>query len=390
MKPVKLFIIVLCFFIVFALPEVLAASTEPPQLIGETCILMDVKTGQVLYEKDAKKKMYPASTTKIMTAIVALEKGKLEDVIEVGAMPPMAEGSNINLKEGEKLNLEQMLNGLLINSGNDSALAIAEYIGGSISAFTKLMNQKAKEIGAEDTNYVNPHGLTDENHKTTAYDLALISRYALLNLPKFREIVSTKYKEVPNSNNSNRQLENTNRLLWSYEGADGVKTGYTFAAGRNLVASATKDDWQLLAVVLKSGWDDIWCDSASLLDYGFDNFQPIELAKKDEIVFTEKVRYGSNNLHIKSYQSFSTILPKGIPVTKKVVLEENLTAPIKSGTVLGKLEFYQEGKNIGNVDLVAGEDVKRKISTYWWFWFIIVILTIISLKTIPLIQFNTI
>lgn len=377
MNRAKSFILVLCFFMVFALPEALANLPEPPQLIGETYILMDVKTGQVLYEKDAQKKMDPASTTKIMTAIVALEKGGLEDIITVGAKPPTAEGSNINLREGEKLTLEQMLNGLLLNSGNDSALAIAEHIGGSVPAFTKLMNQKAREIGAEDTNYVNPHGLTDKNHKTTAYDLALISRYALLNLPKFREIVSTKYKEIPNFNNSNRQLENTNRLLWSCEGADGVKTGYTSAAGRNLVASATRDGWQLLALVLKSGWDDIWCDAESLLDYGFDNFQPVKLTEKGEIICTEKVHYGSSDIKIKALQDFFTILPKGAVVTKKTILEENLTAPITSGTTLGKLEFFQDGKNIGHVDLFAGEDVQRKVYTYWWFWFFITVFSLL-------------
>lgn len=368
MKRVTFFIMALCFFMVLFIPETLASLPEPPRIIGEACILMDVKTGQILYEKSAKKKMDPASTTKIITAIVALEKGRMEEVITVGAQPPTIEGSNINLREGEELTLVQMLYGLLLNSGNDVAVAIAEYIGGNVPTFTKLMNQKAKEIGAEDTYYVNPHGLTDNNHKTTAYDLALISRYALLNLPEFREIVSTKYKEIPQSDYLNRQLENTNRLLWSYEGADGVKTGYTTSAGRNLVASATRDGWQLLAVVLKSGWDDIWSDAASLLNYGFDNFQPVQLIEKGKVVCTEEVRYGNSDLKIKALQDFSGILPKSIPITQKVTLEESLTAPIKSGTVLGKLEFHQEDKSIGCVDLVAGENVKREIYTYWWFW----------------------
>jgi D-alanyl-D-alanine carboxypeptidase (penicillin-binding protein 5/6) len=389
MKRATFFIIALLFFMGFAQTEVLA-NPEPPMLIGETCILMDVNTGQILYEKDAEKRMDPASTTKIMTAILALEKGSMEDVITVGAEPPTVEGSKINLREGEKLTLEQMLQGLLLNSGNDAAIAIAEYIGGSIPAFAKLMSQKAKEIGAQDTNYVNPHGLTDENHKTTAYDLAIISRYALLNLPDFGEIVSSKYKEIPEPNNINRKLENTNRLLWSYEGADGVKTGYTTAAGRNLVASATRDGWQLLAVVLKSGWDDIWNDAASLLNYGFRNFQPVKFTEKGEIVGTEKVRYGSSDLQIKTLQAFSIILPKGVTITKKIILEENLIAPIKCGTTLGRLEFYQEGRNIGRVDLVAGEDVKRKIYTYWWFWLSCIVFTLfISNRIIMLIKRST-
>ncbi len=382
MKRAIFIIIALLLFMSFTQAEVLANHPEPPQLIGETCILMDVNTGQILHEKDAENKMDPASTTKIMTAILALEKGSMEDVIAVGAEPPRVEGSKINLREGEKLTLEQMLQGLLLNSGNDAAIAIAEYIGGSVPAFAKLMNQKAKEIGAQDTNYVNPHGLTDESHKTTAYDLAIISRYALLNLPEFRDIVSSKYKEIHEPNNKNRQLENTNRLLWSFEGADAVKTGYTTAAGRNLVASATRDGWQLLAVVLKSSWDDIWNDAASLLNYGFDNFQPVELTEKEEVIRTEKVRYGSSDIKIKTLQDFSIILPKDVPITKKIILEENLTAPIKSGTILGKLEFYQKGRTIGCVDLVAGEDVKRRIHTYWWFWLCNITLTLLISNSI--------
>lgn len=381
-QRIFLFTITICLLMTFTLPEALASLPEPPQLVGEAYILMDVKTGQVLYEKDARKRMDPASTTKIMTAIVALEQGSMEDIIAVGAKPPMTEGSNINLRQGERLTLEQMLYGLLLNSGNDAASAIAESIEGDVPAFIKLMNQKAEEIGAEDTHYVNPHGLTDDNHKTTAYDLALIGRYAILNLPKFREIVSTKYKKIPQSDYLNRQLENTNHLLWSYEGADGIKTGYTSAAGRTLVASATRDGWQLLAVVMKSGWDDIWTDAASLLDYGFDNFQPVKLAPKGEIVRTEKVRYGSSDIEIEALQDFSIIVPKGVSVTKKIILEQDLTAPIKSGTTLGKLEFFQDGENLGHVNLIAAEDVRREIYTYWWFWFFVIVFILIIGKLI--------
>lgn len=379
MKKSMFAIVILLCFMSFNISTTLADVEKPPSILGETCILMDVESGTVLYENGAHKLMNPASTTKIMTAIVALEKGNLEDIVTTGKTPTQVEGSKIYLLEGEKLTLEQMLYGMMLDSGNDAAIAIAEHIGGDTPSFVKMMNEKAAEIGAKNTTFVNPTGLTEENHKTTAYDLALISRYALLNLPKFREIVSTKTINIPRQGNANpRQLKNLNKLLFSFQGADGVKTGYTSAAGRTLVASATRGGWQLLTVVMKSGWDEIWNDAGPLLDYGFENFHRDVLAKKGEVLRTEKVLYGSSDLEIASKEELIKILPKSIPITKKVELEE-LIAPIDEGDALGKLKFYQKDKEVGTVDLIAKNQVKRKIYTYWWFWGLIIALTIIVL-----------
>lgn len=377
LNPKKLLIqlTIVVYLIILIFPQALASPINPHSIEGETCVLMDVKTGKVLYEKDAHKQMEPASTTKIMTAIVALENGDLNDTVTIGSSPPLLEGSKINLKKGEKLTLEQMLYGMLLNSGNDAALAIAEHIGKSSSNFVKMMNKKTKEIGAKETNFVNPTGLPDENHLTTAYDLALISRYAILNLPKFREITSTKNLEMHSTNMSgNRKLENTNELLRKYEGADGIKTGYTSAAGRTLVASATKDGWQLLAVVLKSNWFDIWPDATSLLDYGFNNFQKVEV-KEGELISTEKVRFGKSDVEITTSKDFYEILPKSskdLAVTKKININKKLKAPIKKGAILGTLEIYQGDKNIGSVDLIAKERVKVKAGIVLLFWLIII------------------
>lgn len=186
----------------------------PPEIVGQAGLVMDVLTGKVLYEKNAHSPFEPASTTKIMTAILALEKGNLSDIVVTSEEPLRVDGSRIYLEEGEKLTLEQMLYGMMLNSGNDAAVAIAEHIGGDIESFVKMMNAKAREIGAYHTTFVNPSGLPDEGHLTTAYDLALISRYALLNLPEFRKIVSTKTLEIPwQAEEWDRQLINLNKLL---------------------------------------------------------------------------------------------------------------------------------------------------------------------------------
>ena len=176
--------------------------------------------------------------------------------------------------------MEQMLYGMMLNSGNDAAIAIAEHIGGSVESFVLMMNQKAREVGAQNTVFINPNGLSEEGHLTTAYDLALISRYAMLNFPKFREIVATKTMEIPwQGEEWDRQLINLNKLLWNYEWADGIKTGYTSTAGSTLAASATQNGWQLISVILKSD-SSILADSMALLDYGFANFEKKDVIQK--------------------------------------------------------------------------------------------------------------
>ena len=346
----------------------------PPEIVGQAGLVMDVLTGKVLYEKNAHSPFEPASTTKIMTAILALEKGNLSDIVVTSEEPPRVDGSRIYLEEGEKLTLEQMLYGMILNSGNDAAVAIAEHIGGDIESFVKMMNAKAREIGAYHTTFVNPSGLPDEGHLTTAYDLALISRYALLNLPKFRKIVSTKTLEIPwQAEEWDRQLINLNKLLWNYEGADGVKTGYTSTAGRTLVASATRDGWQLISVVLKSDAN-IWSDSMALLDYGFENFEIKNLVGKNSDVAEEDVKYGDPVKLVTKDGLTSVVKKNDLPISKKLVINQDIKAPVSKGEVLGQLIFYQGEEQLGSVNLIAANDVKRKIYTFWWFWPLTIIL----------------
>lgn len=346
----------------------------PPEIVGQAGLVMDVLTGKVLYEKNAHSPFEPASTTKIMTAILALEKGNLSDIVVTSEEPLRVDGSRIYLEEGEKLTLEQMLYGMMLNSGNDAAVAIAEHIGGDIESFVKMMNAKAREIGAYHTTFVNPSGLPDEGHLTTAYDLALISRYALLNLPEFRKIVSTKTLEIPwQAEEWDRQLINLNKLLWNYEGADGVKTGYTSTAGRTLVASATRDGWQLISVVLKSDAN-IWSDSMALLDYGFENFEIKNLVGKNSDVAEEDVKYGDPVKLVTKDGLTSVVKKNDLPISKKLVINQDIKAPVSKGEVLGQLIFYQGEEQLGSVNLIAANDVKRKIYTFWWFWPLTIIL----------------
>ena len=346
----------------------------PPEIVGQAGLVMDVLTGKVLYEKNAHSPFEPASTTKIMTAILALEKGYLSDIVVTSEEPLRVDGSRIYLEEGEKLTLEQMLYGMMLNSGNDAAVAIAEHIGGDIESFVKMMNAKAREIGAYHTTFVNPSGLPDEGHLTTAYDLALISRYALLNLPEFRKIVSTKTLEIPwQAEEWDRQLINLNKLLWNYEGADGVKTGYTSTAGRTLVASATRDGWQLISVVLKSDAN-IWSDSMALLDYGFENFEIKNLVGKNSDVAEEDVKYGDPVKLVTKDGLTSVVKKNDLPISKKLVINQDIKAPVSKGEVLGQLIFYQGEEQLGSVNLIAANDVKRKIHTFWWFWALTIIL----------------
>lgn len=373
----KTFCFILVLFIVLGSFEIIASAStvlpansgSPPSITGETAVLIDAKTGKILYDKNAHIRMEPASTTKIMTAILALEKGKLTDVVVTGKEPPLADGTRIYLEEGEKLTLEQMLYALLLNSANDAAVAIAEHIGGDVTSFVKMMNEKAREIGAKDTTFVNPNGLPAEGHLTTAYDLALMTRYALLNFPEFRKIVSTKTFNIPwQGKEWDRKLINLNKLLWNYDGADGVKTGYTSSAGQTIVASATKNGWQLIAVVLKSKGKDVWTDAESLLDYGFNNFQPETVIEKGSVVASEKVKYG-DSVELETLTGFYTVIPrKTNPLTTKTVVNPNIIAPVKKGETLGELEILENGQKIGSVPLVAREDVPRKIYTKWWFW----------------------
>jgi len=245
-------------------------QTAPPKIDAEAACLIVAGSQQMLYEKNGDKVMYPASTTKIVTLITALEKGgKLEGVVEVGRDAAGTEGSSMDLQGGERLTLRELLYGMMLVSGNDAAEAVARYVGGSRERFVALMNETAHRAGAGNTHFSNPHGLPDPyNHFTTAHDMALITAMGY-KYSEFSQIVASPRHTLQIFNQNPRLITNTNRLLTRYPGANGVKTGYTEAAGECLVAAARRGGVQLIAVVFKS--ERRWDDAAALLDYGFSN-----------------------------------------------------------------------------------------------------------------------
>ena len=252
-----------------------------PQVTARSAVVMDALTGEILYQRMMDERRYPASTTKIMTLITALEANKgLDDAVKISGAAADMEGSTMWLEQGERYRFEDLLYGLMLVSGNDAATAVAEHVAGSVSAFAGRMTEKAHEIGATHTRFANSCGLHDPGHYTTAHDLALIAAYGYKN-DTFRKIVSTKERRVPLMKPPFvRELENENMLLWIYPGANGVKTGYTDAAGRCVVTAAERDGVQLIAVVLDGAY--MWNDSIAMLDYGFRHIESREFVKKGE------------------------------------------------------------------------------------------------------------
>lgn len=254
----------------------------PPGNHAKAAALIDVTSGRILFSQRGDEPMKIASLTKIMTAIVAIEQGRLDDKVSVSARAAGKEGSSIYLKAGEKMTLRNLLYGLMLRSGNDAAVAIAEHVGGSVDGFAYLMNRKAEELGLANSHFVNPHGLDQPGHYMSANDLAKLSAYSLRN-PEFRKIVATRVRKAPNPHESwDYKWVNKNKMLKMYEGADGVKTGYTKQALRTLVSSATRDGQQLAAVTLNDGND--WRDHHALLDYGFRNFPLQEIVRKGQLI----------------------------------------------------------------------------------------------------------
>ncbi|MBO8126837.1 MAG: D-alanyl-D-alanine carboxypeptidase [Firmicutes bacterium] len=348
----------------FDTPDLSAYSSI--QVTADAAILIDASTGTVLYAKNAHQKRPPASTTKIMTAILALELGDLEEVVKVGRSATGVGGSQIWLEPNEELTLYQLLQGMMLKSGNDAAVAIAQHIAGSVKNFCALMNKRAKELGAFNTVFSNPNGLPEKTkpHYSTAYDLAMMARRGM-QIPVFREIVRTKYEQIPwGDHDWQRRLKNTNRLLWYFEGADGVKTGTTRAAGNCLVASATRGGFQLIAVVLHS--NNRWRDAAALLEYGFRNFRPFLAYAQGQPVKTVTVRGGTRGqVALVPHSEVSAVVPVSEWNRVQILLSypEYLEAPFWSGEAAGRVRVVLGDEVLADEPLYTSEPVPR--CTFW-------------------------
>ncbi|RKI68220.1 D-alanyl-D-alanine carboxypeptidase [bacterium 1xD42-67] len=329
-----------------------AEGAVPPKVSAASAVLMDGASGRVLYEKDAHAPRLIASTTKLMTALTALESGHdLDEVVTIQRAWTGIEGSSIYLRPGEEISLEALLYGLLLRSGNDAALAIAGHCGGTVEEFVARMNAKAQELGMADTSFVNPNGLDAEGHRSTAYDMALLAR-ACLEDEALAKIVSTRSVTL-----GTRTFTNHNKLLWRYEGCIGLKTGYTQHAGRTLVSAARRDGMTLICVTLDAPSD--WADHAALFDWGFSGYEARALAREGERAGQLPVSGGLLPVcPVAAGEDLTAALAPGERVdTVWELTETALTAPVEAGAQVGEIVYRIGTKELARVSLVTGGEV---------------------------------
>lgn len=349
---------------------------------AEAGLLMDMTTGEVLYSKNPDTTMYPASLTKILTAILILEDLNLEDTVVIDKDSPFVDGSKMYLTPGEELTIRQLLNAMLIKSANDAALALARHHSGSIEAFSDAMNKRAETLGVTGSHFVNPNGLHNDAHVTTARDLALIARHAMT-LPEFREIVSkTRLTIAPtNKQPEVRVYNNSNKLLWAegtkykmtykgkkinikYDIVNGMKTGFTNKAQQCIVATAKDGEKEMLAVILKTDANSIYSDARTLLDFGLYEIESETLIHAKDFVVTYDLNNEKNNTvdliakhTVKSYKLKGNSLAGA---EENLVMNEGIELPIQEGEVLAVLEFISNGEVIGQTELVASSSISDK------------------------------
>ena len=332
---------------------------------------MEAESGELLFEKDADTRRPMASTTKIMTALVVVEEMVMDQTVAVPKAAVGVEGSSVYLVENERLTVEELLYALMLESANDAATALAVLTAGSVENFAVLMNRKAETLGLTNTAFENPHGLDGEGHYTTARDLAVLTAHALQN-ETFRTIVSTCKRTIPlNGDQGTRVLVNHNRLLRSYEGCIGVKTGFTKRSGRCLVTAAERDGVTLVAVTLNASDD--WNDHRRMLDYGFDRLETVTLLDESGTICVAPTVGGTVD-HVQLYAAgpVTVTLPKDEHhVTTVYEMSRFYYAPIAEGQVLGRLVWYDGDREIASQELMALHGVeKRTEKTSLWEWFL--------------------
>ena len=410
MKRLRKIAIFIIIFIMIIMPiTILAADINtddynPDNITtnSPSVILMDAKTGKILYSKNAFEQRYPASTTKLMTAILTLENCKLTDVATVShdAIFNVPVGySHANLQEGERLTIEQLLNVLLIPSANDAAFVLAEHIAGSVDNFSEMMNNKAKEIGCLNTHFVNPNGIHNKDHYSTAYDLALIGKYAM-QFDDIMRIAMVNQYTLPKTNKYNKEdriFNATNGLItkndeYYYPEATGLKTGYTDKAGYCIVTTAKKDDVELLVVVLGSNSiKERYEDCINLFDYGFDNYSYKNLVNANDVIESLEIEGATKetkNLDVVAKDGINVLTKNNISddeIKKTVEIDENLTAPIEQDSVVGKLSYEIDGETYSTDLLAANSVVASNFETILFralLIFLILFLLVVILKTI--------
>lgn len=376
-RQIKLFLIFTILFIVsFLYKNYSYAVDDDLKIYSDAVIIIENKTGKTLYEKNSDQKMYPASTTKILTAILTIEKGNLQDktTVSKSALAEMKSGySSAYLVEGEVLTVEELLELLLVHSANDASNVLAEYISGSIPEFVNLMNNKLQELGCNNTHFVTTNGLHDDNHYSTAKDMSKIARYCMRN-SEFRRIVSMPKCHIMSTNKSEERIfKNTNDLIiktsiYYYPGCIGIKTGYTSQAKNCLISACNKNGLQTIAVVLGSSLTENnrsarYEDSKTLYNYAYSNYSYIDIAKASDVLKTIDVKGGTKetkNLDLKLQDNITALVKNGFQegIAPEITLNDNILAPISENTVLGKATYTVNGESY-TTNLLASHNVEK-------------------------------
>ncbi|SHH60832.1 D-alanyl-D-alanine carboxypeptidase (penicillin-binding protein 5/6) [Sporobacter termitidis DSM 10068] len=357
-----------------------ANDVSPGNISSTSYILIDAASGLVLCEKNADRKAYPASTTKILTGALALEKGELDQMMTATAAAAAdigPDGMNIGLKSGEKLSMQDLLNATLIYSANDAANVLAENLAATRQDFIDMMNAKAKELGAANTHFTNASGIHDAEHYTTARDLSLMARYAMT-LPEFRKIVTkSSYTMSKTNGHEARQLRTVNKFLKEtsdyFTRVDGIKSGFTSPAGWDLVSAASNDSgMQLIAVVLGDHSEkEVDADSKALLEFGFKSYSVQTLADVGQYVQNISISGAEpDSAAVVAETKLSAVLPNDQgkwDIKKNIQLNSDIKAPVKKGDVLGTLDFVVGGASLGKVNLVSDRDIGAKVVAYTTF-----------------------
>ena len=350
--------------------SIVFADTKEAKLdiSSKSAVLMDASTGKILYEKNSHEKLPPASVTKVMTMLLiceALESGKIkeDDDVQISEVASRMGGSQIFLEPGEIQKVDTLLKSIAVASANDACVAMAEYVGGSVEEFVVLMNKRAKELGMNDTNFVNTNGLPVDNHYTSAYDIALMSK-ELLKHKKISKYLTTWMDEVVvGKKQAKIGISNTNKLVKHYQGATGVKTGFTQQAKYCLSASALRNNTHLIAVTLCAETSPIrFKDATNLLNYGFANYESVKICGANDKVATVKFEKGEKeNVDLVAKDDLSVLIKKGDKkdFTKKVQIKDDLKLPIKKNTELGVVKVYRGDELVGESKIINTEDINK-------------------------------
>jgi len=366
----KLASIVVAILLVLTPMNVAFANDKgtPINISSKSAILMDVSSGQILYEKNAHDKLPPASVTKVMTMLLCVEsldsgKIKLDDKVQISDTSAGMGGSQIFLEQGEVQDVNSLLKGIAVASANDACVAMAEHVAGSVEGFVDMMNAKAQELGMKDTHFANTNGLPIDNHYTSAHDIALMSR-ELLKHESINKYLTTWMDEVIVGKKQVKVgLANTNKMIKHYKGSTGVKTGFTQEAKYCLSASAKRGETHLVSATLGAETSpERFKDASTLLNFGFANYESVKLCSKDDNMATLTLdKAEDNKVSLVAKENLTVLIKKGgnKDFTREVKINENPSIPIKKGTVLGQVEVYQGKKMVGAVDLVNTKDINK-------------------------------